>query len=102
MRCAEVLEFRGAVNVQCRIVELRPSSSRSTPGSSGGIQLTVAAGADFAEWTIRVARGEAMRPRFGEFADGLRMSSHESSLFLTEADAQVLGRRGRVLAGEDR
>jgi carbamoyl-phosphate synthase large subunit len=102
VRCAEVLEFRGAVNVQCRIVDGVPVIFEINPRFSGGIQLTVAAGADFAEWTIRVARGEAMRPRFGEFADGLRMSSHESSLFLTEADAQVLGRRGRVLAGEDR
>lgn len=99
IRCAEVLAFRGAVNVQCRVVDGTPVIFEINPRFSGGIQLTQAAGADFAEWTIRAARGEALRPRIGEFVDGLRMSSHESSLFLTDRDAAVLGRADRRLAG---
>ena len=99
-RCAEVFEFRGAVNVQCRVVDGTPVVFEINPRFSGGIQLTIAAGADFAEWTIRAARGEVLRPRFGAFTDGLRMSSHESSLFLTEADARVLERADRVGAGD--
>lgn len=100
VRCAGVLEFRGAVNVQCRVVDGIPVIFEINPRFSGGIQLTIAAGADFAEWTIRAARGECLRPRLGEFAEGLRMSSYESSLFLTEADAQVLGRPEALLAPE--
>ena len=92
VRCAEVLTFRCAVNVQCRVVQGTPVIFEINPRFSGGIQLTIAAGADFAEWTIRAARGEVLRPRLGEFTDGLRMSSHESSLFLTDADAGVLER----------
>lgn len=100
LRCAEVLEFRGAVNVQCRVVDGRPIVFEINPRFSGGIQLTIAAGADFAEWTIRAARGETLPPRIGAFTDGLRMSSHESSLFLTEADAGVLEPRPRLVAEE--
>jgi carbamoyl-phosphate synthase large subunit len=100
VRCAEVLRFKGAVNVQCRVVDGTPVIFEINPRFSGGIQLTIAAGADFAEWTIRTARGETLRPRMGDFADGLRMSSHESSLFLTERDACVLGRLERLLVPE--
>ena len=100
VRCAEVFEFRGAVNVQCRVVDGTPVIFEINPRFSGGIQLTIAAGADFAEWTIRAARGETLQPSFGAFTDGLRMSSHESSLFLTEADARVLERPDRVGARE--
>lgn len=98
VRCAEVLEFRGAVNVQCRVVGGRPVIFEINPRFSGGIQLTIAAGADFAEWSIRLARGEALTPRLGDFTDGLRMSSYESSLFLTDDDAGVLTGDRRLLA----
>ncbi len=90
VRCAGVLEFRGAVNVQCRVVDGTPVVFEINPRFSGGIQLTIAAGADFAEWSIRVARGDVLPPRIGDFTDGLRMSSYESSLFFTDADARVL------------
>lgn len=100
LRCAGVLGFRGAVNVQCRVVDGTPVIFEINPRFSGGIQLTIAAGADFAEWTIRVARGESLAPRIGAFADGLRMSSHESSLFLTDAEACVLGAPRRRLTGD--
>ena len=99
VRCARVLEFRGAVNVQCRVVDGTPVVFEINPRFSGGIQLTIAAGADFAEWTIRAARGEPLRPRMGEFTAGLRMSSHEASLFLTDDDARVLAPR-EVLSRE--
>ena len=100
VRCAAVLAFRGAVNVQCRIVQGTPVVFEINPRFSGGIQLTIAAGADFAEWTIRAARGEVLRPRLGEFTDGLRMSSHETSIFLTDADASVLERPVGLLSRE--
>jgi carbamoyl-phosphate synthase large subunit len=99
-RCAEVLQFRGAVNVQCRVVDGTPIIFEINPRFSGGIQLTIAAGADFAEWTVRVARGEVLRPCMGAFTHGLRMSSHESSIFLSDADARVLAPLPRALAGD--
>ncbi len=98
VRCAAVLQFRGAVNVQCRVVEGTPVIFEINPRFSGGIQLTIAAGADFAEWTIRAARGESLTPCLGRFTDGLRMSSYESSLFLRDADADVLARPDRLLS----
>ena len=101
-RCAEVLDFRGAVNVQCRIVDRVPVIFEINPRFSGGIQLTIAAGADFAEWTLRAGRGEVLAPRFGEFTDRLRMSSHESSLFLTDADAHVLAQPADAVTREPR
>lgn len=100
LRCAEVLQFRGAVNVQCRVVDGTPVIFEINPRFSGGIQLTIAAGADFAEWTIRVARGEVVAPCVGAFTDGLRMCSYESSLFLTDADARVLERADHTVAPE--
>ena len=90
VRCAAVLRFKGAVNVQCRVVRGTPVVFEINPRFSGGIQLTIAAGADFAEWTIRMARGESLRPCLGQFTDGLRMSCYESSLFLTASDAPRL------------
>jgi carbamoyl-phosphate synthase large subunit len=100
VRCAEALQFRGAVNVQCRVVDGTPVVFEINPRFSGGIQLTIAAGADFAEWTIRAARGETILPRLGKFRDALRMTSYEASLFLTDADAQVLGSTPRLATRE--
>lgn len=100
VRCAEVLQFRGAVNVQCRVVDGTPVIFEINPRFSGGIQLTIAAGADFAEWTIRAARGERLPDRLGVFTAGLRMSSYETSLFLTEADAGALAPTTRHLTRE--
>lgn len=96
-RCAAALSFRGAANVQCRVVDGTPVVFEINPRFSGGIQLTIAAGADFAEWTLRLARGEALQPCLGGFRSGLRMSSHESSLFFTDADARVLAPPARAL-----
>ncbi len=90
LECASALRFRGAVNVQCRVVAGVTVVYENNHRFSGGIQLTLAAGADFAEWTVRAARGERLTPRIGAFTDGLRMSSYEASLFLTDADAGVL------------
>jgi carbamoyl-phosphate synthase large subunit len=100
VRCAEALQFRGAVNVQCRVVDGTPVVFEINPRFSGGIQLTIAAGADFAEWTLRAARGETILPRLGKFRDALRMTSYEASLFLTDADAEVLGSTPRLATRE--
>ena len=90
LMCADVFTFRGAVNLQCRMVEDTPVIFEINPRFSGGIQLTTAAGADFADWLVRESLGERLVPRIGAFTDGLYMSSYETSLFFTERPDRVL------------
>lgn len=81
-RCAEVLDFRGPINVQCRVVAGRPTVFEVNPRFSGGIPLTIAAGADFPRMLVDEALDRSVTPRIGEFIDGLWMTSYESSIFL--------------------
>lgn len=90
VRCAEAFAFRGAVNFQCRMVDDRPVIFEINPRFSGGIQLTEAAGAPFAEWLVRMSMGERLAPRVGAFTDGLTMSSYETSLFFATPPHDVL------------
>lgn len=89
-QCAAALRFRGAVNVQCRIVDGTPTIFEINPRFSGGIQLTMAAGARFADWLVRLSLGETLSPCIGDFVEGLYMSSYESSLFFSERPDEVL------------
>ena len=82
--CASVLSFRGAVNIQCRVVDGRPVVFEVNPRFSGGIPLTIAAGVDVPRLLIELALGRSVRPRVGEFRDGLWMSSYETSVFSQE------------------
>jgi carbamoyl-phosphate synthase large subunit len=88
LETARVLEFAGAINIQCRVVDGQPTIFEINPRFSGGIALTVAAGADFPRWLVELARGAALEPRIGHFVPNLWMTSFESSLFL---EADVLG-----------
>jgi carbamoyl-phosphate synthase large subunit len=81
--CAAVLEFQGAVNIQCRVVNGVPTVFEINPRFSGGIPLTIAAGADFPQMLVDLALGRRVVPRIGRFTDGLWMTSYEASLFLT-------------------
>jgi carbamoyl-phosphate synthase large subunit len=82
LACARVLRFAGPVNIQCRIVDSRPTVFEINPRFSGGIPLTIAAGADFAAMLVDLALNRPVRPAIGEFAPDLWMSSYETSLFL--------------------
>jgi len=90
IRCADAMTFRGAVNLQCRMLDDRPVVFEINPRFSGSIQLTEAAGARFAEWLVRLSMGEYVAPSLGEYTEGLWMSSYETSLFFDAPPTDVL------------
>lgn len=85
MQTARALTLVGAVNVQCRVVNGVPVIFEINPRFSGGIPLTVAAGADFPKMLVELATGREVAPTVGRFVDNLWMTSFESSLFLDES-----------------
>ncbi len=85
LACAGALSLVGAVNIQCRIVDGRPVVFEINPRFSGGIPLTIAAGADFPRMLLDLAWGRPVRPAIGRFRDGLWMTSFESAFFLDES-----------------
>lgn len=89
-RCAAAFEFRGAVNFQCRMVDDTPVVFEINPRFSGGIQLTLAAGANFADWLIQLSMGGRVPSRVGAFIGGVYMSSYETSLFFRSRPDRVL------------
>ena len=55
------------------------------PRFSGGIPLTIAAGADFPRMLVELARGRRVAPCIGRFQAGLWMTSYEESVFVAES-----------------
>jgi carbamoyl-phosphate synthase large subunit len=99
-RCAEAFDFAGAVNIQCRIVDGRPVVFEINPRFSGGIPLTIAAGADFPQMLVDLTHGRRIDRELDAFTDGLWMTSYESSIFLERPDGwlaerPVVARRAR-------
>ncbi len=88
--CARVLKFRGAVNIQCRHVNGAPVVFEINPRFSGGIPLTIAAGADFPRMLVDLALGRTVEPQVGAFTPDLWMTSFESSLFIDHSHLDVL------------
>jgi carbamoyl-phosphate synthase large subunit len=88
--CARALKFAGAINIQCRVVRGTPIIFEINPRFSGGIPLTIAAGADFPHMLVQLARGRRVAPSLGRFQDGLWMTSYESSVFLAESSVGFL------------
>jgi len=76
------MKFVGAVNLQGKIDKDAVTFFEINPRFSGGIQLSTAAGEDFAGYIIRELGGEVLTPRFNKFRDHLTMTSYEDSLFL--------------------
>jgi len=85
LACAEVFRFAGPVNIQCRMVDGSPKVFEINPRFSGGIPLTIAAGADFPAKLVDLALGRPVAPAIGQFRADLWMSSFEASLFLEPA-----------------
>ena len=84
MQCASAIRAVGAINIQCRIVDGVATVFEINPRFSGGIPLTIAAGADFPRMLVELARGRRVTPQIGRFQEGLWMSSYETSVFLPE------------------
>lgn len=91
--CAAALRFHGAVNLQCRVVAGQPVIFEINPRFSGGIPLTIAAGADFPAMLVALARGREVPPSIGRFTDALWMTSFESSVFVR---SEAIGFSGAV------
>lgn len=81
-RVAEALGIRGAANIQCMLDSQSVKIIEINPRFSGGIPLTIAAGADFPKWIIQMILGREPASRIGVFTDHLMMVCYESSLFL--------------------
>lgn len=82
--CARAMPCAGALNIQCRIVDGAPIIFEINPRFSGGIPLTIAAGADFPRLLVDLARGRTVEPAIGRFRDGLWMTSYETSVFVAD------------------
>lgn len=82
--CAAALRFVGAVNVQCRVVDGRPTVFEINPRFSGGIGLTIAAGVDVPRLLLELVLGFRVRPRIGAFKSHLWMTNYEASVFVEE------------------
>ncbi|MFP5380200.1 MAG: ATP-grasp domain-containing protein, partial [Vicinamibacteria bacterium] len=84
--CARVLPFRGPVNIQCRMVRGRPVVFEINARFSGGIPLTIAAGANLPKMLVDLALGREVAPALGAFTAGLWLTSYESSFYLADED----------------
>lgn len=86
---AEKLHIIGPANIQCKWDGRNVSLIEVNPRFSGGIPLTIAAGADFVTWLVQLAAGIEVKPQIGNFQDGLAMMSFEESIFATESELKM-------------
>lgn len=91
---AESLQLVGPSNVQCMWNGRTTSLIEVNPRFSGGISLTIKAGADFPAWLVQMRSGRSVRPQIGRFQENLTMMSFEDSVF-AHADEVNLGRTAR-------
>jgi carbamoyl-phosphate synthase large subunit len=82
VRVAAVIPFQGPVNIQCRMRGDVPVVFEINPRFSGGIPLTLAAGANFPSMLVRMALGESVEPAIGDFRADLWMTRYDAALFL--------------------
>ena len=81
LACTSAITFFGPINIQCRTVDGRPTVFEINPRFSGGIPLTIEAGADFPRMLVQLTLGQRLEPAIGQFRDGVWMSNYESSVF---------------------
>jgi carbamoyl-phosphate synthase large subunit len=96
---ARALPFVGATNIQCRVVNGEPVVFEINPRFSGGIPLTIAAGADFPRYLVELTLGRAVPSRIGRFRDNLWMTNYEASIFV-DAEELSTGRRPTLVIGD--
>ena len=87
--CAATLAFAGAVNIQCRLVDGQPTIFEINPRFSGGIPLTIQAGADFPRMLVDLVAGVRVPSSIGRFRDNLWMASYETSVFVDGSRATL-------------
>ncbi len=84
VRAAEALGIRGPANIQAKLHDGDAKIFEVNPRFSGGIPLTIAAGADFPAWLIELCCDRRVRPCIGKFTDRLMMACYESALFFPD------------------
>lgn len=99
LSCANAIPFAGAVNIQCRVVAGRPIVFEINPRFSGGIPLTIEAGADFPRMLVELAAGRPVAPSIGQFRDRLWMTSYEASMFLEDSQVALSLHQPMIQAG---
>lgn len=87
VKTAGALDIRGPANIQVKWHNETATVFEVNPRFSGGIPLTIAAGADFPAWLIEMRCGSRVRPCIGRFTDGLVMACYESAVFLPDQQA---------------
>ena len=95
------LPFVGPLNIQCRFRGQTPVVFEINARFSGGIPLTIAAGADFPSMLVQLALGAPVPSMVGSFADGMWMTNYETAIFLDEAQAAAPPMRGRPAVLEE-
>ncbi len=88
-RTAEALRICGPANIQVMYEDGKAVIFEVNPRFSGGIPLTIAAGADFPAWLIEMRCGRRVKPCIGKFIDGLLMACYESAIFMPDHGAGV-------------
>ncbi len=86
---SERLRIVGPANIQCKCDARGASLIEVNPRFSGGIPLTIAAGADFPSWLVQLKAGVEVLPQIGKFEDGLAMMSFEESIFARESELKA-------------
>ncbi len=78
------LKIIGPANIQFMVDGAMPRCIEINPRLSGGIPLSLAAGADFAGMMVDLARGKDLSPALGRFEEGLIMLRYDESVFIKE------------------
>jgi carbamoyl-phosphate synthase large subunit len=100
VRVAEALDIRGPANIQVKLNNDTATVFEVNPRFSGGIPLTIAAGANFPAWLIEMRCGRRVKACLGRFTDALLMSCYESAIFLPDdAGAANSAEADRARAG---
>ncbi len=81
LKIAETLKIQGPANIQCRMADDKPLFFEVNPRFSGGIALTIEAGADFPFWILNMWLGHDVPSQIGEFEDDLYMLSWSDAVF---------------------
>lgn len=87
--CTAALGFVGPINIQCRMKDGRPAVFEINPRFSGGIPLTIEAGADFPAMLLMLQQGRPVPVALGRFRDQLWMTSYEASVFLDQTQVRL-------------
>ena len=88
-RVCDAFVFTGALNIQCRMRGSEAAVFEINPRFSGGIDLTIAAGADFPGMLVQMALGRRLMPRVGEFRDDLWICKYETAVFVQGSDREL-------------